>query len=338
MKKKRKIPIWKDLVRIRLIVQSAFFALVVYLGFLFSRFIRYYETAGASPYESHPNGVEGFLPIGALTSLKYWIVSGDIHPTHPAALFIFVAALSVSLLLRKSFCGWICPVGTISERLHKLWKKIFKKNIRVPRYVDIVLRSLKYIVLGFFLWAIVLNMPVEALRSFLDGDYWKISDIKMFFYFADISALTLVVIGILILLSLPIRNFWCRYLCPYGALTGILGMLSPLRVTRDETGCTSCKKCARNCPYHLPVDVKPRIISAECTTCLTCVAGCPHDALSVAAPFRRFRLPVLLYPVLILVVFWAIIGAAQLSGHWKATVSDADYRRLVPQARTLRHP
>src|SRR5512142_3096135 len=94
-------------------IQLGYFLFVVFLGIQFFRFVEHYETHGASPLVSHPDGVEGFLPIGALTSLKYWIVTGSIHPTHPAALFIFIGAVAVSLVLKKGFCGWICPVGFI---------------------------------------------------------------------------------------------------------------------------------------------------------------------------------------------------------------------------------
>lgn len=319
-------------------MQSGFFALVIYLGYLLGRFIQYYKSGGAGIRIEHPDGVEAFLPIGALTSLKYWIVSGSIHPIHPAAVIIFVAILTVSLILKKGFCGWICPVGALSEQLYRPWKKQFRKNVRLPRFPDLILRSLKYLLLAFFFWAIVIGMSQDSLQMFLDGDYWKISDVKMYVFFSNITLLSFVVILALVLLSIPMRNFWCRYLCPYGALLGLIGFLSPLRITRSESLCTNCKKCTRHCPYHLPVDVKPRIISPECNTCLVCLSGCPDGALTLATPRRLFSLPAKLYPLILAILFFGIILLGKITGNWKTGVTDRDYQRLIPNIERLEHP
>jgi len=319
----------------RLVVQSAFLALILFLGFRLAGFIRHYDTGGAAPYVPHPDGVEGFLPIGALTSLKFWLATGTVHPYHPAALFIFIGAVTVSLALKKGFCGWICPVGFISERLYKPWGRLFRKNVQLPKWLDYPLRSLKYILLFFFIWAIILRMDTPSLYLFLDGDYWKVADVKMFLFFEHISLFALVVILVLFVLSIPVRNFWCRYLCPYGALLGLAGLLSPFAITKDEAKCVHCRKCTRNCPSHLPVEAKIRVMSPECTSCMTCLSGCPKGALS----YKGARaLPARFYPIVLLAVFFGVIGLAKLTGHWHTQVPDSDFRRLVPVAQTLEHP
>jgi polyferredoxin len=322
----------------RLWVQTGFFAFVLYLGYRFHGFVQHYETHGAAPYVPHPDGVEGFLPIGALTSLKYWIVTHSIHPYHPAALFIFLGALAVSVTLKKGFCGWICPVGFISERLYKPWKRLFKKNVQPPKWVDYPLRSLKYLLMVFFLWAIVLKMDLAGLHGFLDGDYWKVADVKMLKFFTDISALTLWILFLLVALSIPIKNFWCRYLCPYGALLGIIGLVSPLEITRDNDKCVHCKKCTRNCPAYLPVEARGKISSPECTSCMTCLSGCPKSAISYSTPGRRYALPAWAYPAVLLAVFLGVYAAANITGHWHSRVSEPDLMRLVPVAESLQHP
>ena len=96
---------------IRTIVQWFFLVWVVGIGIRFGMFINSVESGAAAPLVSRPPGVEGFLPIGALTSVKYWLVSGKIHPVHPAALVIFLAILLMSLLAKKSFCSWLCQIG-----------------------------------------------------------------------------------------------------------------------------------------------------------------------------------------------------------------------------------
>ena len=326
-----------SLKKYRLAVQGGFFVFVLYLGLRFWEFARFYETGGKTAFVPHPDGVEGFLPIGALTSLKYWIVTGSVHPYHQAGLFIFLAAVAASAALKKGFCGWICPVGFISERLYKVWNGIFRKNVKPPRWIDYPLRSLKYIILLFFFWAIILKMDVAGLHNFLDGDYWKVADVKMLKFFTDISPLALEVIVFLALLSIPIRNFWCRYLCPYGALLGIVAVVSPFEVTRDADKCNGCKKCTRDCPAYLPVDEKKRVVSPECVSCMTCVASCPKSALSYATPGGR-TLPGWAYPAILLGIFFGIQLIARLTGHWHSLVPQAELFRLVPVAGSLMHP
>ncbi len=102
----------------------------------------------------------------------------------------------------------------------KVAKKLFGRKLSLPKFLDYPLRSLKYLILLFFAYAIF-TMSALSLQAFLDAPYNIMSDVKMYYFFAKISQFSLLVIGALFLLSIVIRNFWCRYLCPYGALLGI---------------------------------------------------------------------------------------------------------------------
>src|SRR5207302_8149841 len=85
-----------------------------------------------------------------------------------------------------------------------------------------------------------------------------------------------------------VQNFWCRYLCSYGALMGLAALPSPLRVRREASLCIDCAKCAKACPSVLPVDKLLQIQSAECMDCMECVAVCPAEgALHIGLPKRR---------------------------------------------------
>ena len=81
---------------LRSIVQSFFFGLILWIGIDFYRFVRYFETSGQTTWVNRPPGVEGFLPISALISLKYWVQSGIINTIHPSGLFILLAVMTVS--------------------------------------------------------------------------------------------------------------------------------------------------------------------------------------------------------------------------------------------------
>ena len=83
--------------------QWVFLAWILFIGIRFGLFVQHFTSGGTAPFYSRPPGVEGFLPIGALVSLKYWLTSGTIHPVHPAALVLFLTFLAMGLLTRKIF-------------------------------------------------------------------------------------------------------------------------------------------------------------------------------------------------------------------------------------------
>jgi polyferredoxin len=328
----------KSVSTIRTVVQWCFLVWVVGIGIRFGMFINSVESGATAPLVSRPPGVEGFLPIGALTSLKYWLVSGKIHPVHPAALVIFLAILLMSLFAKKSFCSWLCPVGAISERAHKLGRLLFGRNLQIPSWLDILLRGIKYLLLLMFVKLILLDMSAEALSKFLDDPYWAVSDVKMLHFFTRMSVTTMAVLASLTILSLVLKNFWCRYLCPYGALLGLASLVSPFKIRRNLVGCTGCQCCTAACPSGLAVHSCSAISSPECTGCLTCVVNCPEkNVLAMQPIFWKRPLPVWVYPAVVLLIFFTGIGTGMVSGNWYSSLSYADYQRLLPLVPYLSH-
>jgi len=119
-KKKGKIRKWFDNGQhVRLVVQTAFLLLILWIGFEFAAFVKYYQTDGRTAYVERPPGVEGFLPISSLMGIWYFFKTGDFNSVHPAGMVLFIVFLLIALFLKKGFCGWICPVGFLSEYLGK---------------------------------------------------------------------------------------------------------------------------------------------------------------------------------------------------------------------------
>jgi polyferredoxin len=323
--------------------QLGFLLLNVWLGGQFYMWVRHYETAGQSVYVARPAGVEGWLPIAGMMNLKYFLLTGRVPELHPAAMFLLVTFVSMAFLFRKAFCSWLCPVGTFSEYLWKVGRMVFRRNFHLPRWVDIPLRGLKYVLLGFFVWA-VSSMSAKAITAFMRSPYGIVADVKMLNFFRFIGETGLIVLGVLVVASVFVQNFWCRYLCPYGALLGISSVLSPLRIRRNVETCIDCAKCAKACPSALPVDKLVTIKSAECTGCLECVAVCPADgALRMSLPAlvrapRAGRMPTWAFAAGVAVLFFGIVGFAQVEGYWKSDVPQAVYKQLVPHANEASHP
>ncbi len=333
---------------IRRVVQGLFMVLNAGLGVQFYLWVRSFESGGLALQVSRPAGIEGWLPIAGLMNAKYFLLTGRVPAVHPAAMFLFAAFLFMSLLLKKSFCSWLCPVGTVSEYLWKVGRRIFRRNLRLPRWADIVLRGLKYFLLGFFLFVIG-AMSAEALQEFMHTPYGLVADVKMLNFFRDIGVTAALVIGLLMVGSMLVQNFWCRYLCPYGALMGLVSLLSPVKIRRDQDACIDCGKCARACPAGLAVDQLVQIRSAECTACMACVAACPaQDALQFALAPRRAQVSAQRWirravgpaavTAILAYIFFGLVLFARATSHWQTDIPRAVYSDLVPRANQLTHP
>jgi polyferredoxin len=358
--------------RTRLIVQSLFVLLNVFLCVQFYFFVRYFETGATGPHVARPAGVDGWLPIAGLMNTRYLLATGHIPAIHPAAGVLFLIFVAISLLLKRAFCAWLCPVGTLSEYLWKLGRKLFKRNriLRnqvLPRWLDIPLRAIKYLLMGFFVF-IVGGMSATALEDFMVQPYGILADVKMLHFFEHMSTVAVVTVAVLMLLSVVIKNFWCRYACPYGAVMSLASLLSPVTIRRDSEACIECGKCSKACPQNIPVDRLVQVRSVECTACMECVSSCAtQNALQFALPPRtipateggphppsfgecgvaghsaaqrwqgRTLQPVA--AVLILAaLFFGGVSAARLTHHWQTNLPDDVYRQLVPIVDEASHP
>lgn len=329
-------------------VQVGFVLLNLWIGIQFYLWTRYFETGGRTMYVDRPAGVEGWLPIAGMMNFKYFLVTRKLPQIHPAAMFLFGVFLLSSLLLKKAFCSWLCPIGTLSEMLWKMGRAFLGGNVKLPSWLDMPLRSLKYVLLVFF--SVVIGaMSAATLGDFLHSPYGLVVDVKMLNFFRDLGETGVIVFVTLTVLSLLVRNFWCRYLCPYGALMGLVSWLSPTKIRRDAAACIDCGKCARVCPANLPVDRLVQVRSVKCAACMECVAVCPaQDALQFSLPPRRadeaterWRNLVLTPTVVTIVLaclFFGVVGYAKATGHWNTNLPRSVYLELVPHANEVAHP
>jgi len=306
-------------------IQFAFLFFCLFIGYkLYLHFL--WATGQSTEFVPKPPSVESFLPISALMAAKRFIVTGKWDMVHPAGLTLFFAFIWMSLLFRKGFCGYICPVGLTSNLVEQAGRKLGLQK-ELPVWADRVLSLPKYIILGGFVYFIVINMSTRQITSFLTIPYNYVADSKMLAFFLAPSSITLLVLAILAVLSLFIRNFWCRFLCPYGALLGLCSMFSPTAIKRDSESCIACGKCRKACPSAIHVDERSIIHSPECIGCTECVGACPVNNCLTVRAFNK-KVPYMTIALGSLAVLFTFYLVAVFTGHWEAETAPALIRKF----------
>jgi len=231
-------------------------------------FIPILKTGGICPFLYCQGCPFAFLgcPIGVL---QHFIVLGQISVFTLGTLGIY------GTLMGRAFCGWACPFGAIHDLLSCLRGE---RKVKAPRYW-----FTKYIVLSLVVISAWITVDTFFCKVCPSGSlfaaipfyvlYPNFQGFGVFFY---IHILTLVAT---VVLAYFVSRFWCRYLCPLGAINGLFNKVSVVNIHLNKERCDGCKVCLKACEMGIRrVDEIGR--STDCTLCGQCVEACPDKALS----------------------------------------------------------
>lgn len=261
-------------------------------------------------------GVDALCPFGAIEAAYTLAITGVfIKKIAMSSFILFAAVLIAAFIFRRAFCGLICPLGTLQELAAKLGSKIKKKKPAIPDSVDKPARYLKYILL----LVIIVGSAATGELVMRPYDPWA-----AYQHISSGSVLSELPIGFgilaaTLLLSLLFSRVFCKYLCPMGALLGLIHRIGWFRIERNVETCINCKLCNKECPMGLPVAELVTVDSAECINCSQCTTVCPvKDTLYAAS---RKGKPVSSATILgvVLAVFVVILGATTLTGDFQWT-------------------
>lgn len=261
--------------------------------------------------------VHALCPFGALESLYSLLFLGTfIQKIYSGTVVLLILTVFLAVLFRRSFCGLLCPFGTIQEVFAKIGQKILKKRYIIPIKVDKPLRYLKYLIL-------VLTVGM----AWYYGTLWM-SPYDPYVAYTHLSSVTatleeepMAIIGFILLIitivgSLLYDRFFCKYLCPAGAFYAIIGKLSPTKVERNDDLCLHCKACSKACPVNIDVVKAEKITSAECINCNECVLACPKKGALEVKTAKKVVHPLAML-VLVVGIFFGTIAVAQATGYFE---------------------
>ena len=214
---------------------------------------------------------ERWCPFGGVEALYTYATEGNLTCSLAVSNFYILAGVLVmTLLLRRAFCGYMCPIGSISEWLQRGAARLGVRRVRVPRRVDRGLSVLKYAVLIIILY-FTYSAAELVFRGF-DPCYALISR-----HGEDITAWAYVVAGAVAIGSLVVTLPFCRWLCPLSAVLNPFSRFGLTRIKRHEDACHECGHCASACLMAIPVDQVGQVTEARCLSCMSCVDACPAE-------------------------------------------------------------
>lgn len=225
--------------------------------------VNYLHTTVGNTYPS----VHAFCPLGGLENFWSWLGGqGNLQKLFAGTMTLFFFTTAFALVFGRSFCGTICPFGTLQELIGKL----IPRKITVPKKLDSALRLVKYVVLALitvmaWITATLWFSPYDPYTAF--AHIWSGAEL------INENGVGLAILLGVVVGALFIERFWCRYLCPAGALYGLLAKLGITKVERTE--CVSCQKCTTVCPMGIDVASANTVNALECIQCGKCVDACP---------------------------------------------------------------
>ncbi|RJP24920.1 MAG: 4Fe-4S binding protein [Candidatus Abyssobacteria bacterium SURF_5] len=276
--------------------------------FLFLAFFIFLLTRASYPLNDlYP--VDLFPRLSPLLALSASLASRTLITAFWPALILVL----LTLVIGRAFCGWVCPMGTTLDITDKLFsikknpasdKKPAHRRWKFALLVGILVGALFGAQLaGWFdplslitrTYALVLQPYVNFLGERTVDVLYLVPGINAGMYAVEESLRTYVLSFQQLVFSSHIlfaaiflgvaalgminRRFWCRSICPLGALFALAGRY-PLLRRRVSDNCTSCLKCQRVCMTDAITDNGKKIVRGECVYCFTCESVCPEGAIS----------------------------------------------------------
>ncbi len=194
------------------------------------------------------------------------------------SLIEFTAVMLITILMGRWFCGWVCSFGAYNDFVYAISKKIFKGKFKINEEIDSILKYTKYVILLLII-IISWTLGSNILQSTSPWDvFGQMSDVSGIFnnLFIGLVLLILITIG-----AAFIERFFCRYLCPLGAIFSIISKIGIVKINKPKTDCGKCRACTMNCSMGLKLYKVDGTKGGDCINCLKCTEICPRGNANI---------------------------------------------------------
>ena len=219
------------------------------------------------------------MTFSELKTVYQMIIGGNFNFLQAfPSLVEFVAVMGITLLMGRWFCGWLCAFGAYNDLIYFISRKVFKVRFKVDEKVDSILKYVKYVVLIFII-ILSWTMGSNILESVSPWDaFGQITDLSTVFSSLLIGLILLVLITIG---AAFIERFFCRYLCPLGAVFSIISKLGITKINKPKADCGKCRACTSSCSMGLKLYEVNDAHGNDCINCLKCTEVCPRNNANV---------------------------------------------------------
>lgn len=263
-----------------------------------------------------PAGVDAFCPFGGIESAFSLIFTGNmLRRIGWSSFTLLFVTIIIAIIFRRSFCGLICPLGTLQELFGMLGKKLFGKRFHIIPSLDKPGRYIKYGVFVAFITLTYISGTLVIRPYDPWATYQHLASKDLFNEFA----IGFVVLVITFIGSMFVGRVFCRYACPMGAFLGVIHKIGVFRIKRNDSTCIHCMACDKICPVDVEVEKVNEVSSAECINCNLCVNVCPvKDTLYVGGP-RKIRIKPAKIILITVLLFIVVVSVASFTGGfaWK---------------------
>ncbi len=185
-----------------------------------------------------------------------------------------------TIIMGRFFCGWMCAFGSFGDFIYKISSKILKIKIRVNEKADRLFKFFKYVILAFLI-LIVCSFSITAFSTYSPWDVFgmlaSVGKMPAFSYTAANLTAGFIIFIFITIASMLIERFFCRYLCPLGAVFAIASKLRIAKINKARTKCGNCRGCTNKCVMGIPLYKYDVVNSGECINCLECINECPRN-------------------------------------------------------------